>query len=53
MGNYGIIKSHAQLKYRRAGMRNNESIHRGLILNIIIIASIVGRSIFKDIQELS
>ena len=32
MGNYGIIKSHAQLKYRRAGMRNNESIHRGLTL---------------------
>ena len=31
MENYGIIKSHSQLKYRRAGMRNNESIHRGLI----------------------
>ena len=32
MENCGIIKSHAQLKYRQAGMRNNESIHRGLSL---------------------
>ena len=37
MENYEIIKLHAQLKYRRAGMRNNESIHSGLMLFIMLM----------------